>query len=50
MHLDMIHDNRISEMSIGQDTQMLSRRSTEQGMDAMVRMHSSANYSFDMHK
>ena len=29
---------------------MLSRRSTETGMDAMVRMHSSANYSFDMQK
>lgn len=29
---------------------MLSRRSTETGMDAMIRMHSSANYSFDMQK
>ena len=29
---------------------MLSRRSSEAGMDMMVRMHSSANYSFDMQK
>ena len=50
MHIDtLMNARRISEMSLG-DTQMLSRRSTETGMDAMVRMHSSANYSFDMQK
>ena len=39
---------RMSEMSIAQDTMIYSRRSSEAGMDMMMRMHSSANYSFDM--
>ena len=41
---------RLSEMSMAQDTMIYSRRSSEAGMDYMMRMHSSANYSFDMQK
>ena len=43
---------RLSELSMGaaNDTALNSRRSTEGGMDYMIRMHSSANYSFDMQK
>ena len=50
LNIDSIQPSRLSDLSLGHDTQIFSRRSTETNMDAMVRMHSSANYSFDLQK
>jgi len=52
LNISSARDGRNSEVSLGgaNETALNSRRSTEGGMDYMIRMHSSANYSFDMQK
>ena len=51
LRIDSMRESTLHEMSIAQETQQYSRRSTDGGgMEYMVRMHSSANYSFDMQK
>lgn len=42
---------RMSDVSLVQDTMIYSRRSSDAaGMDNMMRLHSSANHSFDIKK
>ena len=48
--LQKIDSHHISEITLAQETQMHSRRSHDAGMDYMMRLHSSENFSFEKQK